>query len=192
MNCSHIKCSLSSGLGQRYSEGPSAAPPVQRMPAPPGGWLCWVGCCAWVQSPCWPILSGSRAVLGAQCLSCWLVCTSSVGGQRLPLSQHNSSSPAPVKKPGQEAASRSAQWHSCFLPARLGACAGPGYLCLPVWVAGDWLPEAPQVCLLHPLGTSAGPQLFLLCHFKKQVQLFQGLELRLWPCVRLPTLSFDF
>lgn len=115
-----------------------------------------LSCCAWAQSPCWPILSRSRAVAGAQCPSCWLSCTSSVGGPSLPLSLHNSSSLAPVKEPGQEAPSRSAQWHSSFLPARLGACAGRGYLCLPVWVTGDSFPsEAPLIWLLHPLGTSA-------------------------------------
>lgn len=99
------------------------------------------------RTPRWHILSGSRAVLGAHCSVSWLVCTSSVGGLSLPLSQHNSSSPARVKKPGQEAPSRSAQWYSGFLPARLGACAGQGYLCLPVWVAGDGHPR-PSCCTL--------------------------------------------
>lgn len=128
VNCRHLSATAS---------GPSVAPSVQRMPAPPAGWWCW-GCYGWAQSPRWPILSRSRAVLGAQCLS-------SVGGPSHLLSQHNSSSPARVKKAGQEAPSRSAQWHSHFLPASQGAWAGRGYLCLPVWVAGAGFPWHPRL-----------------------------------------------
>lgn len=108
------------------------------------------GCEAAVPAPRTPPLAHSFRVTSCSwcpLLASWLVCTSSVGGLSLPLSQHNSSSPARVKKPGQEAPSRSAQWYSGFLPARLGACAGQGYLCLPVWVAGDGHPR-PSCCTL--------------------------------------------
>jgi hypothetical protein len=134
--CSHLKYSAASRPWTESLRGSLSSPTVQMILAP-AGWRPLWGCCVCTQNPSWHILSGSRAVLGAHGSSCWLVCMSSVGGPSLSLSLHNSSSPARVKKPGQEVASRSAQWYSSFLPDRLGACAGRGHLCLPVWVAGN-------------------------------------------------------
>lgn len=143
VNGCHLSVPLPSGLG-------SLSSPISTENANTAYSVVVLGLLWPSPEPRWPILSRSRAVLGAQCPSYWLVCMSSVGGPSHLLSQHNSSSPACVKKAGQEAPSRSAQWHSCFLPARLGACAGRGYLCLPVWVAGDCLPWYPRpgCCIL--------------------------------------------
>lgn len=137
MNYSHLKCSAASRSWAESLRGSLSSPTSTDDTTLPAGW----GCCACAQNPCWHILPGLRAVFGAHGFG-WLVCMSSVGGPSLPLSPHNSSSPARVKKPGQETPSRSGQWYSSFLPARPGACVGRGYLCLPVWVAGGWHPGA--------------------------------------------------
>lgn len=135
VNCLHLSVPLPSCLG-------SLSSPTSTEDAGSACRLVWCwGCCAQAQGPRWPILSVSRAVFGAQCLSCWLLCTSSVGGPSRLLSQHNSGRSSSREESGQEAPSRSAQCRSCFLP---GACAGRGYLCLPVWVAGDSFPWHPR------------------------------------------------
>lgn len=136
MNCLHLSVPLLSCLG-------SLSSPISTEDAStgmPAGLVWYWGFYDQAQSPRWPILPMSRAAFGAQCL-CWLVCTSSVGGPSHPLSQHNSSRSSSHEESGQEAPSRSAQQRSCFLP---GACAGRGYLCLPVWVAGDSFPWHPR------------------------------------------------
>ena len=63
---------------------------------------------------------------------------------------------------------------------------GATFVCLSGWLEMG----TPGLAALSSRKLCSQP--FLLCPFKKQVQLSQGLELRLLPCVRALAAMFDF